>query len=59
MTESRKDLRVPIPLSQEVYDQLEKVRKGESRSRQSMAGIIFHLGMRTYLNSEGNNNKSQ
>lgn len=47
-TESRKDPRVPIPLSLEEDEQLENIRKKEVRSRQSMAGIIYRMGLAAY-----------
>lgn len=47
-TETRKDPRVPIPLTQAEDEQLEEIRKAEDRSRQSMAGIIYRLGLKAY-----------
>jgi hypothetical protein len=47
-TESRKDPRIAIPLTQAEDEQLEKIRKEEIRSRQSMAGIIYRLGLKAY-----------
>lgn len=52
-SDTRKDTRVPIPLTQEEDDQLEELRKNEARSRQSMAGIIYRLGMKAYKSQQG------
>jgi len=52
-SDTRKDTRVPIPLTQEEDDQLEELRKSEARSRQSMAGIIYRLGMKAYKSQQG------
>ncbi|NVM80072.1 hypothetical protein FHW83_005917 [Duganella sp. SG902] len=51
-TESRKDPRVPIPLTQAEDEQLEQIRKDEARSRQSMAGIIYRLGLKAYKSQQ-------
>ena len=50
---TRKETRVPIPLTREEDDQLEELRKHEARSRQSMAGIIYRLGMKAYKSQQG------
>lgn len=52
-TETRKDPRVPIPLTPEENSQLEKMCKDEVRSRQSMAGIIYRLGLKAYKSQQG------
>lgn len=52
-TENRKDTRVPIPLTREEDDQLEELCKKETRSRQSMAGIIYRLGLKAYKSQQG------
>jgi len=52
-TETRKDPRVPIPLTPEEDSQLEKMCKDEVRSRQSMAGIIYRLGLKAYKSQQG------
>lgn len=49
---NRKDPRVPIPLTQAEDQQLEELRKVESRSRQSMAGIIYRLGLKAYKSQQ-------
>ena len=52
-TDNRKDTRVPIPLTREEDNQLEEIRTKEARSRQSMAGIIYRLGMQAYKSQQG------
>jgi hypothetical protein len=51
-TESRKDPRIAIPLTQAEDEQLEQIRKDEVRSRQSMAGIIYRLGLKAYKSQQ-------
>ena len=55
-TENRKDPRVPIPLTQEEDELLEKLRKEEARSRQSMAGIIYRMGLKAYKSQQPQQN---
>jgi hypothetical protein len=47
-TDSRKDPRVPIPLTTDEDTELEQIRQKEMRSRQSMAGIIYRMGVKAY-----------
>lgn len=51
-TDNRKDPRVPIPLTQAEDEQLEQIRQAEVRSRQSMAGIIYRLGLKAYTSKQ-------
>lgn len=53
------DTRVPIPLTAEENQKLQQFADDEYRSKQSMAGIIYRLGMKTYLNSKELNHQSQ
>lgn len=47
-TTSRQHTRVPIPLTQAEDEQLAALCEQERRSRQSMAGIIYRIGLSTY-----------
>lgn len=43
--------RVPIPLTTQEDEELQKFAEKEVRSKQSMAGIIYRLGMKAYRNN--------
>lgn len=47
-----KSARVPIPLTASEEKQLISLSNQESRSKQSMAGIIYRLGLKTYANGK-------
>lgn len=53
---SPKVARVPVPLTAKEEKQLAALAETEHRSKQSMAGIIYRLGMNAYVNNPGSVN---
>ena len=51
--------RVPIPLTTKENEELQQFAAKEFRSKQSMAGIIYRLGMEAYRNNGKVNHQSQ
>jgi uncharacterized protein HemY len=51
--------RVPIPLTTKENEELQQFAEKEFRSKQSMAGIIYRLGMEAYRNNGKPNQQSQ
>lgn len=51
--------RVPIPLTTKENEELQQFAEKEVRSKQSMAGIIYRLGMEAYRNNIKTNQQSQ
>ena len=51
--------RVPIPLTTKENQELQQFAEKEFRSKQSMAGIIYRLGMEAYRNNGKTNQQSQ
>lgn len=49
--------RVPIPMSLEEEKALIQLAESEQRSKQSMAGIIYRLGLKTYQEIQKGNRK--